>query len=138
MRLSRCVINRPSKKSSVCCTTLYEDDLAYLKEHGIPLARAVRLALHEYVIIQKDLQKGKPNFEKMTREERFAWVLSAPRGDSVEPGDLQILGEEVLRSIPHEPVPDMTGWTRDERGAWILDGVIPDRVMMVRKTGARI
>jgi len=138
-RISRCVINRPVKNTAVWVTKVYQDDFDYLKEQGIPIGRALRIALHEYVIKIKQQQKTKPNFISMTREERDAWIMSAPNIERPVP---QRPAAVAVIEIPkvRESVPDMTGWTKADRDAWILSEgkILPARPMMVKRTGAQV
>ena len=131
MRISRCVINQPARRTSVCTTTLYQGDLEYLRRREIPIARALRAALTDSVLDLKSKERGQPAWHEMTKAERDARIMSAPNIEHPVP---QVQPAAAEPEIPRSPVPDMTGWTREERSAWILDGVIPAWVMMARVT----
>jgi hypothetical protein len=137
-RIARCIINRPVKKTSIWAATLYQDDLEYLKQHDIPIARALRAALTDYVLNLKSKERGHPAWHEMTKTERDAHILSAR--DDFRP-ECEVVPAAAVLEIPREPAPDMTGWTREERGAWILSEgkIVPDWVMMAKeKTGAHV
>jgi hypothetical protein len=133
-------LNRPVKVTGWSTANLYKDDLDYLKEHGVPVAKALRDALHEHVLEHRARHQGKPNTFAMSKEERSRWILSTP--DDFKPGVHKEYTHAPTREfLSRDPwildcgsTPDMHTWTQAERDAWILDGTIPLRVMMVNRT----
>ena len=138
---SRCMINRPVKVTLYSTARLYQDDLEYLMQHDIPIAEALRAALTDYVLDLKSKERGRPAWHEMIKAERDARIMSA--GDDFRPErevvPAAVVPAEIVPEIPREPAPDMTGWTREERGAWILSEgkIVPDRVIMVKRRAAR-
>ena len=147
--------NRPARTVGLTTAVLYQGDLDYLKERGIPMTRALRAALSEYVLDLKSKERGRPALHTMTKAGRAAWVMAATDDRDTRPGPvLEHVPAAAVPEIRHElaPVaPYLRGMTKAEHAAWliseekadldswILTGVLPARVMMAAKTtGARV
>lgn len=107
---------------------LYDSDIAFLKERGIPINVALRDGLYEYVLKIKDKEHNLPALHTMTKIERERWIMTAPDDFRPAPGP-RTAPAVVLPEIPQGPVPDMSTWTKVERDQWILSGDIPVRAM---------
>jgi hypothetical protein len=139
--------NRPVRVVGYSTAKLYQDNLDYLDERNIPIAVALRSALADYVLDLKSKERGKPAWHTMTKTERDRQIMAAPddytRQEHIKPGVItQVIDRDDLGAGLHlgtaADIPfGMRTWTKKERVAWILNGVIPVRVMMDNRTATR-
>jgi hypothetical protein len=132
------VISRTRGETHKVLCQVYRNDYDYLKEKGIPIARAVRTALAEYVL---NCRKKPPI---LRRDQRDAFILRGvlPDGSQVPEAVVTVTLAEIsakpaaLNQSASSSVvlPDLHLWTKAERDAWILNGIMPDRVHMLRVT----
>ena len=117
--------NRPARTVGLTTAVLYQGDLDYLKERGIPMSRALRVALMEYVLDLKAKEGGRPALHAMTKADRDAWILATNDDHATRPVpvlDAAAVPAAAMQEIPHELAPDMRSMTKDEQVAWLRSG----------------
>jgi hypothetical protein len=119
--------NRGETHKVLC--QVYKSDYEYLKENRIPIARAVRTALAEYVLT---CRKNPPI---LRRDQRDAYILRGVLPDGSQVPEV-VVTAKLIEISAKPPVlnqsacssvilPDMQTWTKEERDTWILTGTIP-------------
>lgn len=118
----------PFRETNIETCGLYVADLDYLQERGLPLRTVIREALRAYVQV---LQARTPG-PVMTARQRDTFIMRGilPNGTRYQdPPDkipvAVVVEKPRLYIQAHELRPDMTGWTKAQRDAWILNGTVP-------------
>jgi hypothetical protein len=121
-------------KDEMVQTDLYTSDYNYLVENEIKVGTAIRYALSEYVAMMKARAPG-PGWHSLDgpgKETLIEESVKAPASISLK---VHASPRVTPVGISNSPPPDLSTWTKQERNAWILEGVIPVRFkgMLPRK-----
>lgn len=122
-------LDDPFVETNIETAKLYRADLEYLQARGLPLRSVLRDALRSYVQV---LQKWSPA-PVMKQDQRSAFIMRGMLPDGTRQPDrpdnkpvaVVIEKPRIIIQVPRER-PDMAGWTKADRDAWIMRGTFPD------------